>query len=382
MKIIRIQNLALYCFFFLVNFQELKVFNYDAFSLPKFSALIYLITILPHLRKFLSIRKIKISILTLWVFFGLLTIVSLFNITNWSRAYFDLPLFQFIFLFLVVINHGRMRPNVLEKAMLSLAFGSIILVFLYNLGVGIEYDEGRVIVFGDNPNIIGLRMCIAIVILCITVVQNKLGLGKIRYLLMIPIPVMFQLLAETGSRIALVSFLLCFVAGVMLYKTKRFWVKIIVLTSGVIVLLIILQTITQYDIMMLRIYQTYENRDLSGRLEIYNSILPVIQQYPIFGIGTTGYVFLFGNRSPHNVFLEILCYTGIIGMILYSVFLFGIIKQAYRSIKLTDYLLPALLFIPIFGLMASGQILHQKLGWTVFAYIIISSLETEGKQYL
>ena len=273
-----------------------------------------------------------------------------------------------------------MRPEVLEKGMLSLAFGSITLVLLYNLGLGIEYDEGRVILYGDNPNIIGIRMCIAITILFITVVQNKLELGKIRYLLLIPIPVMFQLLAETASRKALIVFLLCFIVGVMLFKTKKHWTKIIILASGIIGFLIILQNIIQYDILMFRILKTYESRDLSGRYEIYTSIIPVIQQHPIFGIGITGYFSLFGIRSPHNVFLEVLIYTGIIGMTLYLTFLFGILKKAYRVLITTSYLLPVLLLIPILGLMASGQILHQKLGWTVFAYIISSSFDIGGKQ--
>jgi len=380
MSIIRVQNLALYSFFFLVNFQELKVFNSDAFSLPKLSAIIYMITIFPHLRKFLSTREIKVSISTLWIFIGLLTLVSYFNISGGAVVFFDLPLFQFIILFLILINHGRMRPEVLEKGMLSLAFGSITLVLLYNLGLGIEYDEGRVILYGDNPNIIGIRMCIAITILFITVVQNKLELGKIRYLLLIPIPVMFQLLAETASRKALIVFLLCFIVGVMLFKTKKHWTKIIILASGIIGFLIILQNIIQYDILMFRILKTYESRDLSGRYEIYTSIIPVIQQHPIFGIGITGYFSLFGIRSPHNVFLEVLIYTGIIGMTLYLTFLFGILKKAYRVLITTSYLLPVLLLIPILGLMASGQILHQKLGWTVFAYIISSSFDIGGKQ--
>jgi len=380
MSIIRVQNLALYSFFFLVNFQELKVFNSDAFSLPKLSAIIYMITIFPHLRKFLSTREIKVSISTLWIFIGLLTLVSYFNISGGAVVFFDLPLFQFIILFLILINHGRMRPEVLEKGMLSLAFGSITLVLLYNLGLGIEYDEGRVILYGDNPNIIGIRMCIAITILFITVVQNKLELGKIRYLLLIPIPVMFQLLAETASRKALIVFLLCFIVGVMLFKTKKHWTKIIILASGIIGFLIILQNIIQYDILMFRILKTYESRDLSGRYEIYTSIIPVIQQHPIFGIGITGYFSLFGIRSPHNVFLEVLIYTGIIGMTLYLTFLFGILKKAYRELITTSYLLPVLLLIPILGLMASGQILHQKLGWTVFAYIISSSFDIGGKQ--
>lgn len=59
--------------------------------------------------------------------------------------------------------------------------------------------------FGDNQNIIGLRMTISITILAFSVLQNTLQLNKFRYLLLTPIPVMLELLAVTASRVALIS---------------------------------------------------------------------------------------------------------------------------------------------------------------------------------
>ena len=378
----KIQDFTLYIFFFFVNFKKLKIFNLESFSIPKLSALIYLITILPQFKNFLLVREIKPFLIPLWLFFGLLTIVSYFNISSMNNAYVDVHLLQFILLFWVIINHGLKRPMVLERAMLSLAFGSIILAVFYSLGIGTEFVAGRALIFGDNPNIIGLRMCISILILSIAVFQNKLELGKVRFLILTAIPIMLQLMAETASRVAFISFIISVGVGIIIiFRSKRIWFKFIVYIIGAITFMIIFQYLMEYDILRYRLIDSYLYGDLSGRVHIYYQTIPFIQRSPFFGIGKTGYFVLFGEASPNNKFLEIMIYAGSIGLLLYLIFLFNIIKKAYMYMRETSYILPLILLIPILGMMVSGQILGQKLGWIIFAYIISCSLGKKGQQH-
>jgi O-antigen ligase len=369
-----IRNFSLYLFFFFINFQELKILNLDFFSIPKLTGVLYLLTVLPQLTKFIGVSKIKSLLIAIWLFFILLTVISLLNISESSFGFFDFGLFQNIILFWFLINHGLKEPLRLEKAMLSLALGSVLLAVLYKAGIGIEYsEEGRITMFGDNQNIIGLRMTIAISILVFAVLQNRLRLNKLRYLLLLPIPIMLELMAVTASRVALISFVLCLIVGILFFKTKRSWVKIAAFAVGFVVLLFMYQFFMQYETLILRLLQSYEGGDLAGRSEIYETVWPVIIDNPIFGIGETGYVSLFGGMSPHNVFLEVLSYTGSVGLLVYLTFLFLIFRCAVKSRRINGNILPILLLIPVAGFLISGQILTQKMGWVIFAYCVTST---------
>jgi len=373
-----IQNIALYLFFFFVNFQELKLFGVDFFSIPKLTGLLYVFTILPYLGKFIVTTSIKIFLIPIWLFFGFLTFISLVNISHDSFYFFDFGIFQNIVLLWFLINHGRREDMVLEKGLLSLALGSVVLSLLFSANIGVSLDDiGRVSLFGDNSNIIGLRMCISIMILISIVVQNKLKLGWIRYLLLIPIPLMLKLLAETGSRVAIIAFILCFITGVFLLKTKKKWIKGIAILVAIIMGVLIWRFLMQYDTLILRLIQSYEEGDLSGRDAIYQGVITVILKNPIWGIGETGYTVIFGEMSPHNVFLEILAYTGIIGLLLYLVFLYQVFKAAFITKRIQANILPILLLIPVLGFLLSAQILTQKLGWIIYAYIIACLLDTK-----
>jgi len=367
-----IQNLALYLFFFFVNFQELKLFGVGFFSIPKLTGLLYVFTILPDLGKFIVTNNIRKFLIPIWSFFGFLTFISLINISFDSFYFFDFGIFQNIILFWFLINHGRRHDMILEKGLISLALGSVALSLLFSANIGVSLDEtGRVSLFGDNPNIIALRMCISIMILLSVVIQNNLKIGLIRYLLLTPIPLMLKLLAETGSRVGIIAFVLCFLTGVILLKTKRTWIKAIIFALAIIAGIAIWQFLMQYDALITRLMQSYEKGDLSGREEIYSQVIPVILHNPIWGIGETRYTAIFGEMSPHNVFLEILAYTGIIGLLLYLTFFFQVVKSALIVRKVQMNILPILLLIPVLGFLSSAQILTQKLGWIIYAYIIV-----------
>ena len=123
------------------------------------------------------------------------------------------------------------------------------------------------------------------------------------------------------------------------------------------------------------------DRDLSGRDIIWQNIMPLIKDNLVFGVGNVGYSEFsqstFGLfNSPHNVFLEILCYTGIIGLSIYLVFLFRIFSKCYQLYKTENNLLPLILLIPVLGIIASSQILDVKTGWIIFAFIAGSCISS------
>jgi O-antigen ligase len=380
----QIQRIALYAYFFSINFEVWDPFNTNGyFSLSKLTGLIYLVTIIPQIKHFIRTDRIKPFIQPAWIFFALLTFVSLININSISNNFIDFTIFQNILLFWFLINHERKDRLVLEKGMLSFALGSIALAFLFYAGIGIEYrieygTLGRVSIFGDNENIVGLRMCISLVILVLTIIQNRLNLGRLRYLLLLPIPIMIRLMFATGSRVAFISFFLLFLTGVILFKTKRIWHKIALIAMSSGALIYIWQLLMHSETLIRRLTRSSQEYDLAGRDAIWQGLLPLVENHPILGVGTTGYAFFtqktFGRwQSPHNVILEVLCYTGIIGLMIYLIFLYRVFKRGYQNYKTEGFLLSLLLLIPVMGILASGQILGVKIGWAIFAYVGCSS---------
>jgi O-antigen ligase len=318
-------------------------------------------------------------LLFIWLFFSILTFVGLININVVSYNFFDFTIFQNIFLFWFLINHERKDPLVLEKGMISFALGSVAIALLFYSGIGIEYEEGRVKIFGDNQNIIGLRMSISLAILILTIAQNRLKLGRLRYLLVLPIPIMLQLMVETGSRVAFISFALVLAVWVFLFKTKKVIGKTLVFSMGAIISIILWIYLIQSDTLLQRLLISSETGDLAGRDIIWQKLLPLIESNPIFGVGRTGYDYFTqitfgGMASPHNVIIEVLCYTGIIGLIIYLLFLFHVFKKGYKNYRTNGLLLPLLLLIPVLGILVSAQILEVKIGWAIFAYVAGSSV--------
>jgi len=380
MNLEKFQRWALYLFFFSINFEIWDPFNTGGFfSVSKLTGIIYFLTVIPHYKQFFLTSYIKPIIVPIWIFFGWLTIISLSNINSVSSYFFDFSIFLNILLFWILINHERKVPGILARGLFSFALGSIALSLYYYFGFGVEYEYygGRLSLFGDNANIIGMRMSISVIILMFTIVQNPFYLNKIRFLLIAAIPLMLKLMAETGSRVAFISFVLMFSLGVLLIKTKKTWHKLIVLAFGGILFTVIIQYVTDSATLMYRLLSTYETGDLAGRDIIWQDIIPLIKENPIFGVGITGYAdytqqFFRATPSPHNVIIEVLSYTGILGLFTYLLFVFRSCIFGWKAYKYKRAILPLLLLIPVVGLLFSGQILVNKIGWGIFGYATAS----------
>ena len=366
----------LYIFFFSINFEVWDPFNTGGnFSISKLVGYLYIMTILPQIRFFLSGKGYSSFMRPLWVFFGYITIISFLNINYFDYSFFSFSIFQNIILLILLVNHAKKVPGTLQKGFIAFALGSATVALLFTAGIGITHDLGRIRIFGDNENAIGIRMCISIIFLSFLIIQNPLELSNKRFLLLILIPFMFLLLIATGSRVAFISFSLCFLAGMVLIKTRRANSKILILGLGLIIGFFIINYVLSSSILYDRLINSVQERDLSDRNIIWKSLIPLIRDNPIFGVGTTGYSLysykVFGRViSPHNVLIEVLCYTGIIGLLIYVYFLFKILLLSWKKYRLNGNPIQLLLLIPVLGLILSGQLLTSKIGWILFAFAI------------
>lgn len=370
----KIQRVALYIFFFSINFEMFEPFSSFTYSVSRFTGILYFVTLIPEIKFFVKTDRISNILLTLWLFFGLLTLMSLLNINDISKEYFNISIFQNILLFWFLVNHARKDYLILEKGMLFFAIGTIVFAIMYLVGYGVEYEEGRLTMFKENQNTLGINMCIGIIVLLLLVVQNKVQLGRLRYFFLAFLPIMVIFLFATGSRKAFLSLVACYVTGLILLKTEKPSRKLIALIIGLVGLIAIGILLFQSEVLRDRLLETAQTGDMSERDVIWGKVMPTIKEHPIFGVGNTGYdlysVITFRGTimSPHNVILEVLSLTGIVGLLIYASFLYQVFLRGYQTYKSNGLLLPILLAFPMFSLIVSGQILTNKIGWIIFAY--------------
>jgi O-antigen ligase len=378
----RLQRIALFFFFFSINFEMWDPFSTNGyFSLSKLVGLFYLLVMIPTILNFRTPDKFKPILRPIWFFFLILTVVSLLHIQTDNLKFIDFTILQNIVLFWILINHEHNDNLVLERSLLGFAAGSIALAVLFNLDIGLDFDpvSNRYSIFGDNANNIGIRMSISLIIIPLTIMQNKLNHGKARFLLFIGVPFIFNAMIATGSRVSFIAFLLSYIFYIVLYESKSRWSKVILVMFGVLILIYIWQVLLRSEEITQRLIQSFREGDLSERDVVWKGVLPIWAKNPIFGVGKTGYEYItfnaFGREvSPHNVLLEVLCLTGIAGLIFYLIFLYRIVHISFQTRKYNKFLLSILLLIPVLGLLLSAQLLQVKIGWIIFAYVAANSI--------
>src|SRR5690606_196347 len=177
----KIQNYLLYLFFFSLNFEVWDPFSTGGnFSVAKLTGLLYALSLVPKLKYILYFPLILKTYAKLLISFYLLIVVmSFINLNHYSSDFLQMSLTQNVTLFFILFNHERLCPGIIEKSFVSFWMGSLILASCFYLGIGIETNiEGRVTLFGDNENIIGIRMVVSALFIAHILIQVKKKLPK------------------------------------------------------------------------------------------------------------------------------------------------------------------------------------------------------------
>jgi O-antigen ligase len=315
----------------------------------------------------------------LFIFFIYLTFVNYININSISYTFFNIQLFLNILVFIILINSFRYIPNLGIKALSSFAFGSVILSGLFLLEISISDDEGRVSVLGINQNQLGLMSAISIFVYIS--ILNSVSTKAHKIFIYLFIAMLSILLIKTGSRTAFISLLIGFMMFLFLNNFSK--VKKIILFFGALISSMLIWIISlEKSLIISRLVETLETGHLSARDLIWLKIFEIMKNDFLFGIGETGYAqkmygsfMKFQGVSPHNVFIETICYTGIFGLIILLIFLFRVFKNSYLNYKHSNNILSLVLLIPILLVLLSGQIFDQKFIWLILSFIAVKFVD-------
>ena len=383
-----IQNFALYLYFFSINIENFNLGGYG--SISYFCGILYLILLLPSFKKFFVLNENLYFLLPLFLFVFYLTIVSILNINNISIRVIDTAMILNMSLFLIIANHPRKDPQVLDKAMFIFAFGSFLVASLLFLGFGVEQtDEGinasRETFFNAGPNEIAIKLTTGAIILFVMLFQDYLDFGRSRILFIFCIPIIFLAVFKTGSRTALLVPILAFLSWYffrVLASKYKIGAIISGIVIGIIVLLPLIYLASTQQVLIERVAQTGgigDTTGATGRLVLWTGFFTLMQENLIFGNGLSGFDLITYNyfgfiESPHNVLLELILYTGLIGLFIFSVFVFRAVKVSFLVFKQDGKVLPILLVPTLAAFMLALQGLNEKVCWAIFAYIIGSYL--------
>lgn len=377
MKYIRaIHKLAIYAFLFSLNFETMDLFNLHIdYLATKITISILLFFSILNFENSFAVKPFFKYLGVLGLYFTILTIISIININSVESAFFDLPFFLNILIFWILCNSTLRDENIMLKGLLLFASTSFLLSLFFIAGIGVSTQfEGRFSVFGINENQLGLELAASIFIIYSTVVTNKLHLAKWRYSLLLMLPFLLFFLFSTGSRVAFISLVLG--AGFLVYFNKSIKTnyKIIIGTSFLLFFTVLWFAVLKNTVVAGRLFDTVNEGDLSSRDLIWVAVLQIIVNNFWTGVGITGYAAameqIFEQRaSPHNVFLETICYTGVFGLIVFLFFIFRLIKGSILVNKYKKYMLPLLVILPITGNLFSGQVFDLKIAWVLFAFI-------------
>lgn len=302
--------------------------------------------------------------------------MTLININDGDGTLFNIPLFLNIIFLIIIINHAKIDPKAMDYGLIAFALGAALIAIFFYLDIGVTYEYNRVSIFGDNQNAIGVKQAISILICVFYGLKFFENHNKLKGVILLSMtPLMFQLLLETGSRKAIIGLLIGLFIALLFFKTKSIKFKILVYIVAAYVSISAIGLLLNSEVLINRLTATAETGDLAGRDRIWKAILPLLFDNPIFGVGESGFykysVETFGAyNSPHNVLIEIMAYSGLIGLFYYLKFLYKVIVPSLANLFKYKSWLGFVLVLQVLGFIIAGQALGSKIAWLIFAYII------------
>lgn len=374
-----------------IPFNNLAITLGRNWSVGFICSILYFLVMIPYVNNIGSLtRRYDKRIWFPLFFLILLVFANLINMTGYNTPIIRSSYIFCFILFCLLLLHAQLDRHALQYALDGFVLGCLTIAICFNFNIGVKLDDGlRLVIFGENSNAIGIYQCIgSIILLNEYILKDRLNWGRKRYIFSIGYIPMVSTLLATASRTAFFIFLLSMVMGLLLFKSRNKMSKVVLIIVGALGLVIGVDRLMNSDsVLSARLLETKEEGNMSQRDIIWASLVPYVLDNPIIGYGETGYVDVSMKAlgkiysstddgvygySPHNVILELLLYTGVIGLVIYLVFWFWLYKCACISRTRNQESLPLLLLLPVLASVLSGQILYAKWAFLVYAYVISS----------
>ncbi len=295
------------------------------------------------------------------IFFPIMLLFSAFYIikviltySNYSNS-LSLNWYEYIFYFLsysifpfftfACINFEKHKKVISDAIILSGFILGALSLYLYKdiltMGIGrismVRYD------FPDKETLSPLALSysgVLTIVLCVNkLIYEKIKIFKLKIYLYVNIMLSFIMFFLGSSRGSLVVLLLS-ILFLVRYATLRNKSRLLLLYAVAIPLIIYGVSITGSAIFT-RTENSIQTGDASGRQPLWAAAYQEFKNNPIIG----GRIEVSGIY-PHNIFLEVLMATGIVGFLLFAIVLFNSVRRGLIIIKSNkNYVIPLLVLI-------------------------------------
>lgn len=275
---------------------------------------------------------------------------------------------SFYILTILFIRSKDIHRNLL---IYSITMVIIVLPFFFNIGPlnnCFEFSNGRLWMYGENPNTFSARLCVAILFFAYSLTQNSYVL-KYKIFFSLSIVLLFYFVILSGSRgsLAIVGLSLLY-----LFIRKLSWKQIILILIPLIAVVgIVFVKLADSD--MFVVFERFQSLSSKGDLRevLMAEALEIWKSQPILGCGQNGYnnekLILFKEYlDSHCIVTSILAMGGIIGLCLFSLFIGFLMK--YVSVCVRKSPLPLILCIFMFAVsLKTGGIIAYFFMYYIYA---------------
>jgi O-antigen ligase len=313
---------------------------------------------------------------------GLLVTLFLLGIFQ-GDVFFNVKFLAAIGVYISMSVFFRLHP---DKALLSMFYFSIgvaAMVTVYYLGLfegNYRFSKGRIFLFEENPNSISSRVAIAIIFLFYWVIDNPLRFKRARWLLLLPIPLMFFFVFLTGSKGS--TIISGFgVISVFLFSSYSRGLKSIL--SIISLLLIVSFGVKSFnETTVYKRFQEDSVTELGTREELWLNAVDIFVDNP-WGIGEKAYFREAKSRigralDTHNLFLYILVTGGVLGIVFFLIFLTRVFRLMVAQIKKRQIITPIIYFVLVLLISKTGGVLTYLVLWYSLAFVTGYRLNTKS----
>ena len=377
----KVNNCMLYLLILSITFENWDPLNTSgSLSVAFVISILYIFSWTPFfkLRLNLFIFKNYISFLILFILTGFIsTALNPEYLIELSQAY-NFRVMTLIILMYLIANHFYNDPSLIEKGINVYLISIVLMFLLFSFGIGVSYEQNRLLIFKENPNIIGVKAVLAFLIVLGKLFSKSINLKQFLNPITLVLPAAIILIFATGSRGAFLSIFIGFIL-ILLFKKMSIFRKIVFVVLGVVFTgLTYNYALENNQILQERLTKSVQSGDT--REVLWEGAIKIFENNPIIGIGFTNLFPEMYKHSgfflyPHNVFLYVLATTGLIGFIFYMSFILKVFISLYRSYQLTKNVTYLVLFLMIVvNLMKVGGGVNMMLFWFFFALLLASAL--------
>lgn len=380
-----INDYFLYFLVFCITFEKWDPFQLvGTVSITYIGTILYIGTWVPLIGRNFHFAPLKKFVLPLFLLIYVGFACSAINseyVTELKFAFNYRTLLLIVFMTLIAA-HLYNKPKILPIVLNSYIASMLLVFLLVSLGNGVSYEQGRLMLFGENPNIMGAKAALAFLI-TISKLINKFSIPRLIIVSAICIP-FIGLVATSGSRGAFVSMFLGLAVLLYFRKTSvlnKWALLIFALFASSMLITYMFET---NPIMAQRMLETVEKGE-TGRNVLWDAAFNIIQDNIIIGSGFEGvrprmYAYSGINLNPHNIFLYIFIACGLPGIILFLIFLSRLAKKLFTHFKQSGDSLNLVIFvIVVFNMSKQGGSIGKILFWFFFAVLIGSTAQMVSK---